>query len=88
MTETLQEYFDLFNKKAFGHLPTIMPDGSPQGTSVRVDYDGKPVCFNSARGRAKDKNVRRKPRVAISIQDPGIHRGKPLVCSADEGRVI
>jgi PPOX class probable F420-dependent enzyme len=65
-----QKYLDLFDKKAFGHLATIMPDGSPQVTPVWVDYDGKCVRFNSARGRVKDKNVRRNAQVAISMQDP------------------
>jgi PPOX class probable F420-dependent enzyme len=64
------KYLDLFDKKAFGHLATIMPDGSPQVTPVWVDLDGKYVRFNSARGRVKDKNVRRNAQVAISIQDP------------------
>jgi len=65
-----QKYLDLFAKKAFGHLATVMPDGSPQVTPVWVDYDGTHVRFNSARGRVKDKNIRRNPQIAISIQDP------------------
>ena len=65
-----RKYLDLFDKKAFGHLATIMPDGRPQVTLVWVDYDGRHVRFNSARGRVKDKSVRRDPRVSISIQDP------------------
>jgi PPOX class probable F420-dependent enzyme len=65
-----QKYLDLFSKKAFGHLATIMPDGSPQVTPVWIDYDGTHVRFNSARGRVKDRNIRRNPMVAISIQDP------------------
>jgi len=48
-----------------------MPDGSPQVTPVWVDFDGAHVRFNSALGRVKDKNVRREPRVSITIQDPG-----------------
>ena len=39
-------------------------------TPVWVDYDGKFVRFNSAKDRVKDKNVRRDPRVSISLQDP------------------
>jgi PPOX class probable F420-dependent enzyme len=35
-----------------------------------VDLDGDKVIFNSAKGRQKDRNVRRDPRVAISIVDP------------------
>lgn len=71
MTDVIpKKYLDLFDKKAFGLLATIMPDGSPQVTPVWVDYDGKYVRFNSALGRVKDKNVRRDPRVALTIQDP------------------
>jgi len=47
-----------------------MPNGSPQVTPVWVDYDGKHVIFNSAKGRQKDRNVRREPRVALTIMDP------------------
>jgi PPOX class probable F420-dependent enzyme len=62
---------DLFVKVAFAHLATLMPDGSPQVTPVWVDYDGTHVRVNSAKGRLKDKNMRRDKRVALSIQDPG-----------------
>ncbi len=71
MSEVIPEkYLDLFEKQAFGNLGTLMKDGSPQVTPVWVDYDGKHVRFNSAKGRVKDKNVRRDPRVSISVQDP------------------
>ena len=71
MAEKIPEKFlDLFKKKAFASLGTLMPDGSPQVTPVWVDYDGKHILFNSALGRMKDKNVRRDPRVALAIQDP------------------
>lgn len=65
-----EKYMDLFKKKAFGNLGTIMADGSPQVTPVWIDYDGKHVIFNSALGRVKDKNIRRDPRVSISVSDP------------------
>ena len=65
-----EKYLDLFQKKAFAHVATIMPDGSPQVTPVWVDYDGRYVRNNSARGRAKDRNLRRDPKVALAIQDP------------------
>ena len=60
----------LFNKKAFGNLATLNADGTPQVTPIWVDMEGGFVFFNSARGRRKDKNVRRDPHVAISIADP------------------
>jgi len=69
-TKDFEKYSDLFQKKAFANLGTLMPDGSPQVTPVWIDYDGKHILFNSALGRVKDKNVRRDPRVSVSIQDP------------------
>src|SRR5207245_10973557 len=56
-----EKYADLFEKQAFGNLSTLMKDGSPQVTPVWVDFDGKHVRVNSAKGRVKDKNVRRDP---------------------------
>jgi PPOX class probable F420-dependent enzyme len=71
MAATIPEQFkDLFTKVAFAHLATLMTDGSPQVTPVWVDYDGAYVRVNSAKGRVKDKNMRRDRRVALSIQDP------------------
>lgn len=69
--ESIPEKFeDLFDKRSFGHLATLMPDGSPQVTPVWVDYDGECILINSVKGRQKDLNMERDPRVAISIQDP------------------
>jgi PPOX class probable F420-dependent enzyme len=65
-----EKYLDLLKKPAFANLGTIMRDGSPQVTPVWVDFDGKYVRVNSALGRVKDKNMRRDPRVSLSIQDP------------------
>ena len=65
-----EKYLDLFDKKAFGSFTTLMPDGSPQTTPVWVDHRDGEVWINSAKGRQKDKNVRRDPRVAVAIIDP------------------
>ena len=60
----------LTEKKAFAHLATVMPDGSPQVTPVWFFYrDGK-FIVNTARGRVKDRNMARNARVALSIVDP------------------
>jgi PPOX class probable F420-dependent enzyme len=64
------EFHDLFQKKTFAHLSTLMPDGSPQASPVWIDLDGEHVLVNSAQGRLKDKNMRRDPRVALSLTDP------------------
>jgi PPOX class probable F420-dependent enzyme len=64
------KYRDLFSKRAFASLATLMPDGSAQVTPVWVDLDGDLVVVNTAKARQKDKNMRRDPRVAVAIIDP------------------
>jgi len=63
-------HLDLFKKKAFAHLATLMSDGKPQSTPVWVDYDGRHVVINTAEGRQKDRNMQRNGNVALSITDP------------------
>ena len=65
-----EKFMDLFHRKAFANLATLMPDGSPQVTPTWCDYDGKHILINSARGRQKDRNVARDSRVAFAILDP------------------
>lgn len=78
------EYLDLFDKRAFGMLATLMPGGQPQVTPVWCDLAEGHVLVNSARGRQKDKNVRRDPRVTITIADPD----KPYRYLEVRGRVV
>jgi PPOX class probable F420-dependent enzyme len=65
-----EKYMDLFSKPAFANLATLMPGGDPQVTPVWCDFQEGHVLVNSAQGRQKDRNMRRDPRVALSIQDP------------------
>ena len=65
-----ENFRDLFEKKAFASLGTLMPDGKPQVTPVWVDFDGTHVVVNSAKGRVKDRNMRRDPRVSMALIDP------------------
>ena len=62
----------LFEGKNFGHLATIMADGSPQVSVVWVDIEGDNILVNTAEGRIKPRNVRRDPRVAISIYNQDV----------------
>ena len=64
------KYRDLFTKRAFASLGTLMPDGSPQVTPVWCDIEGDRVIVNTAKGRQKDKNMQKNSRVALSILDP------------------
>ena len=64
-------YLDLLEqKKAFAHLATLMPDGSPQVTPVWFDYKGGRIRVNSAKGRTKSRNMKEGSRVALAITDP------------------
>jgi PPOX class probable F420-dependent enzyme len=65
-----ESFRNLFEKRAFAYLATLMPDGTPQLTPLWVDYDGTHILVNSAKGRVKDRNMRKRPAVAIVIQDP------------------
>ena len=65
------EYLDLVQqKKAFAHLATLMPDGTPQVTPVWFDYVDGAIRVNSARGRVKTRNMNEGATVALSILDP------------------
>lgn len=71
MSERIPDsYMDLFEKKAFAALATLMADGRPQVTPVWVMYEAPYVIVNSAKGRVKDQNMRRDPRVGLEIRDP------------------
>lgn len=65
-----EHFLDLFSKKAFASFATVLPTGQPQVTPVWVDYDGRHILVNSARGRKKDENIRNNPRVSLAILDP------------------
>lgn len=66
------DFLDLLNEetKSLLYLATIMPDGSPQVTPVWFSIDGEYILVNTNEGRTKDKNMKARPRVAMTIQDP------------------
>lgn len=75
MTNTIPtKYHDLLTTRVFANLATIMDDGTPQVTPVWFDTEGDMtggyVRVNSAQGRVKDRNMRARPYVALSIVDP------------------
>jgi PPOX class probable F420-dependent enzyme len=61
---------DWLRGKHFWHLVTLGPDGVPQSTPVWGSTDGTYVLVNTAIGRAKDRNMRRDGRVALSATNP------------------
>ena len=67
-----EKFADLLTreKRAFAQLALVKSDGTPQVTPIWFDYDGTHFIFNTARGRVKDKILRRHPVVAFAISDP------------------
>jgi PPOX class probable F420-dependent enzyme len=58
----------LLRGRNYAHLVTINPDGTPQSTPLWIDADDDGhVLVNTAAGRVKDRNIRRDPRVAVSV---------------------
>ena len=60
----------LLENKAYGHVITSTASGQPRVTMVWMDVDGDEVLFNTAEGRKKLQDLRRDPRVIVSVQDP------------------
>ena len=71
MNDALKKYGDLLtnDQKVLACLGTVMPSGAPQVTPVWFDFDGKYFRVNSAKGRVKDRNMRRNPAVSLAIVD-------------------
>ena len=66
------EFHDLFEKQTFAHVATLTPDETPHVTPVWIDYDvdRNRVLFNTVRGRFKERNLQRNPKVGVSMTDP------------------
>ena len=61
LTDKQREFLD---QPYVGEVTTLRDDGSPHTTVVWVDTDTDVVTFNTAVGRAKERYIRRDPRVA------------------------
>jgi PPOX class probable F420-dependent enzyme len=61
---------DLVECPPVAALTTIMADGYPQTSVVWCDFDGECVRINTMRGFAKERNMRRDPRVTLLCYDP------------------
>ncbi len=58
---------ELLTSKTLAHVATVMQDGSPHVAPVWVDAEDGMVLINSPEGRVRLRNVRRDPRVALSV---------------------
>jgi PPOX class probable F420-dependent enzyme len=59
-----------FETKAFAVLSTLMPDGTPHATPMWFDVDGDDFRVNTTSGNVKDRNMRQRSSVALTIIDP------------------
>jgi PPOX class probable F420-dependent enzyme len=83
MTE-LADVRALFEGANYGHLATLLPDGSPHSVPVWVGVEGGRICFFTQEGSRKARNVARDGRVALSIVD----HENPYRMAQVRGRVV
>jgi PPOX class probable F420-dependent enzyme len=69
MATLTEKAVELITKPNFAYIATLNEDGSPHVSPVWIDLSGDKILVNTALGRVKEKNVRRDPRVAISVGD-------------------
>jgi PPOX class probable F420-dependent enzyme len=50
-------------------LATLNADGSPQTSVVWVTREGEELLISTQAGRLKERNVRRDPRVSLTVYD-------------------
>jgi len=74
----------LLGEPSLCFVATTMPDGSPHLTQTWADTDGTHILINTAEGFQKVRNLRRDPRVAVTISD----RDRPARYFAVRGRVL
>ncbi|MCP4304871.1 MAG: PPOX class F420-dependent oxidoreductase [bacterium] len=60
----------MISEPIFFHAATVNPDGSPQVSVVWGGLDGDLFTFSTAEGRAKPRNLRNNPRIAVSFTPP------------------
>lgn len=71
MTALNEQEAALFRARNWGTVTTLRADGSPHSTPVWIDTDGENVLFNTSVGRAKERHLRRDPRVSVVVLPAG-----------------
>jgi len=64
------DFHDLLNAPLTAVLSTVMGDGSLQGTPVWYWFDGAHVDVSTVTARQKYRNLKRDPRLALTVFDP------------------
>lgn len=55
---------------AVAHIATVLPDGSPHSVPVFVGIEGDRIAIFTGPATRKARNLRRDPRVALSLTPP------------------
>ena len=69
MDKLTPEVRAFLEEKRFAVMATVRPDGFPQQTVMWYDLEDDFVLLNTLRGRIKDANLRRDPRLSLCIED-------------------
>jgi PPOX class probable F420-dependent enzyme len=69
MATLTDKHLELLRDTNFAVVATVGEDGSPQTSVVWIDTDGENVVFNTTNSRAKGRNLRKNPRVSVTIWD-------------------
>ena len=64
-----ESHADILDQRVLAHVATIGPDGEPQSNPVWFDHQDGNIRFSQTTTRQKVRNLKRDPRVAISIVD-------------------
>ena len=59
----------LLDGRNYAVLATVNADGSPQTSVMWVGRDGNDLLFSTVAGRVKHRNMRRDPRVSVTVVD-------------------
>lgn len=60
----------VLNSTPIAHLASLLPDGSPHSVPLWIGTVGERVAFLTGPDSLKARNLRRDPRVAISLTPP------------------
>ncbi|MFI6299256.1 TIGR03618 family F420-dependent PPOX class oxidoreductase [Nonomuraea sp. NPDC050790] len=73
-----------FDSDSVAHLATVLPDGAPHTVPLWVATHGERIVFLTGPGSRKARNLRRDPRVALSMA-PAENPLQPVIV---RGRVV
>ena len=69
MTELNADVRRLLEGANSAHIATLLPDGAPHSVPVWIGVEGNQITVLTGPGSRKARNVKRDPRVSISIID-------------------